>query len=77
MQALSEAAAQHAKADGDDVRLTRSQNRMPLDISDGGVIRQQVYHALAVNSMAEQIRSLTTVVVTERNALLCMAREGR
>ena len=74
---MSEAAAQHAKADGGDTRLTCSLNRMPLDTSDGTIIRQQAYHALAVHSMAEQIRSLTSVVVRERNALLCMAREGR
>ena len=53
-----------------------SLNRLPLDISDGDVIRQQAYHALAVHSMAAQIRRLTGMVVTEKAALLRMVREG-
>ena len=75
-QAVSEAAAKHAKARGGETRPMGSLNKVPLDVSDGEVIRQQAYHALAVHSMAEQIRRLTGVVVTEKTALLGMAREG-
>lgn len=73
---MSEATAQQGKAKGSDVVLKGGLNKLPLEISDGGLIRQQMYHALAVHSMAEQIRCLTRAVVTEKNLLLKMAREG-
>ena len=73
---MSEATAQQGKAKGSDALLKGGLNKLPLDISDGALIRQQMYHALAVHSMAEQIRSLTRAVVTEKNLLLQMAREG-
>ena len=45
-------------------------------MQDGGLIRQQFYHALAVHSMAEQIKGVVRAVVAEKEKLLHMAREG-
>ena len=76
MQAVSKAAAQHVGAKGSDAPLRGSLDKLPLDVSDGEAVRQQVYHALAVHDLADQLRSLTRVIVKEKAALLRMAREG-
>ena len=45
-------------------------------MQDGALIRQQFHHALAVHSMAEQIRGVVRTVVAEKEKLLRMARDG-
>lgn len=78
MQAVSEAAAREAKTNGNEAPLkgSGSRNKLPLEVSDGNVVRQQFYHALGVHSMAEQMRSLIRVVLSEKKKLRQMAREG-
>ena len=53
-----------------------SLNKLPLEMQDGGLIRQQFYHALAVHSMAEQLKGVVRAVVAEKEKLLHMSREG-
>ncbi len=75
-QAVSKAAAEHVGAKGGDAPLRGSLDKVPLNVTDGEAVRQQVYHALAVHDLADQIRSLTSTVVKEKAALLRMARKG-
>ena len=77
MQAVQAAAAQQAKSGSlESSRRSGSLNKLPLEMQDGGLIRQQFYHALAVHGMAEQIKGVIRAVVAEKKKLLHMAREG-
>jgi hypothetical protein len=76
LQAASEAAERQARAGGGEALLVRSLNRLPLEIADGHVIQRQFYHALAVHSLGERLKSLMADVNREKNRLLLMARNG-
>ena len=76
MQAVQAAAAQQTKSKSLKSFTSSSLNKLPLEMQDGGLIQQQFYHALAVHSMAEQIKGVIRAVVAEKQKLLHMAREG-